>query len=115
MIEDNLISPEEQEQIDWMWNIIPAEDRKNITKEDILFVLDAMDDYLEEEGLVEYNDETEEINYLDGDVDETEQLSYVLEMAEADGRKLTSSLVQIIMDAEYQFGLEKGYYEENEE
>lgn len=112
MIEDNLISAEEQQQIDWMWNAIPEEDRKGMTKEDILFVLDAMDDYLEEAGLVEYDEETEEINYLEGDVDETEQLSFVLEMAENDGRKLTSSQVQIIMDAEYQYGLEQGYYEE---
>lgn len=112
MIEDNLISAEEQQQIDWMWNAIPEEDRKGMTKEDILFVLDVMDDYLEEAGLVEYDEETEEINYLEGDVDETEQLSFVLEMAENDGRKLTSSQVQIIMDAEYQYGLEQGYYEE---
>lgn len=112
MIEDNLISAEEQEQIDWMWDAIPEVDRAGITKEDILFVIDAMDDYLEENGLVEYDDETEEIQYLDGDVDETEQLNYVLEMAAEDHRSLTSAQVQIIMDAEYQFGLQQGYYEE---
>lgn len=111
MIEDNLISAEEKAQIDRMWEMIPEQDR-TFTKEDILFVLDAMDDYLEESGMVTYHEDTEEIEYKDGEVDETEQLQFVLDLAHEDGRKLTSAQVQIILDAEYQYGLEEGYYEE---
>ena len=114
MIEDNLLTPEEQEQIDRMWNFIPEVDRTNLTKDDILFVLDAMDDYLIDAGLAEYDVETEELDYKDGDIDETEQLNYILAAAQKDQRTLTSSQIQIILDAEYQYGLEEGYYEDEE-
>ena len=73
---------------------------------------DSMDDYLEEQGLVKVDEATGEMEYLDGDVDETEQLNYVLEVLRADGRKVSSVQVQLIQDAELQFGIEKGYYSE---
>lgn len=111
-MEEYLVSPEEKEQVQWMLNLIPAEDRKGISEDDVLFVLDAMDDYLEEMGLVEYDEKTEEIQYLEGEVDETEQLQYVLDRCVEEGIALTGVQVQLIMDAEQQWGIEQGYYEE---
>lgn len=110
-IETALMDPEEREQVEYMLSVIPEQDRKNISADDVLFVLDMMDDYLLEEGLLEYNEETEEAVYLDGEVDETEQLNYVLNQAQQDERTLTASQIQIIMDAEQQWGLKQGYYE----
>lgn len=110
---DVLMDEDERKQVEFMWNVIPEQDRKSLSKDDILFVLDAMDDFLEEKGLVEYDEENEEITYLDGEVDETEQMEYVLDMAREDERNLTASQVQIIMDAEMQWGIEQGYYEED--
>lgn len=109
--ETALMDPEEREQVEFMLSVIPEQDRKNISADDVLFVLDMMDDYLLEEGLLEYNEETEEAVYLDGEVDETEQLNYVLNQAQQDERSLTASQIQIIMDAEQQWGLKQGYYE----
>ena len=111
-IEMALLEPEERELVEFIFRTIPAEDRGAITPDDILFVLDAMDDYLEEQGLVKVDEATGEMEYLDGDVDETEQLNYVLEAARADGRSLTGVQVQLIQDAELQYGIEHGYYSE---
>lgn len=112
-LEMSLMDPEEKEQVEFMWNLIPAEDRQGMTQDDILFVLDAMDEYLEKEGLVEFDEESEEMTYQDCEIDETEQLEYVMDMVREDGRNLTGVQVQLIMDAEMQWGIQQGYYEED--
>ncbi len=122
-IEMALLEPEERELVEYIYNAIPAEDRSSgstpenpcghtLTADDILFVLDAMDDYLEEKGLLRIDEATEEMEYLDGEVDETEQLNYVLAAAKEDKRAISSVQIQLIQDAELQYGIEKGYYEE---
>ena len=73
----NLLEPEEREQLDFMWNLIPEQDRNGMRKEDLLFVLDAVDDFLEESGLLEIDSDTGEMTYLDGDVDENAELEYI--------------------------------------
>ena len=73
-----LLEPEEQELVAFIYNAIPTEDRGELTADDILLVLDLMDDYLEEQGLLREDPQTGEMEYLEGDVDETEQLNYVL-------------------------------------
>ena len=106
------MEPEERELVSYIYNAIPAEDRGELSADDILFVLDMMDDYLEEQGLVRENAQTGEMEYLDGEVDETEQLNYVLSAIREEGRAITGVQVQLIQDAELQYGIEKGYYEE---
>ncbi len=115
-IELSLLEPDEKEQLEWMWNFIPQQDRQHLTKQDLLFVLDAMDDFLQQAGLVEVADNGE-MTYLDGEVDDTEQLNYLIKaVGEAAKQKqcspLTPSQLQIIMDAELQYGIEQGWYEE---
>lgn len=112
-IEMALMEPEEQELVRYIYEAIPAEDRGNLSADDILLVLDLMDDYLEEQGLVRENPETGEMEYQDGEVDETEQLNYVLSATKAEGRVISAVQIQLIQDAELQFGIEKGYYSED--
>ena len=112
MIEMALLEPEERELVEFIYGAIPSEDRGTLTADDILFVLDAMDDFLEEQGLVKVDEATGEMEYLDGEVDETEQLNYVLRAAKEDGRSITGVQIQLIQDAELQYGIEHGYYEE---
>jgi hypothetical protein len=50
--------------------------------------------------------------YLDGEVDETEQLNYLLAACEEENRAISSVQIQLIQDAELQYGISKGYYEE---
>lgn len=111
-IEMALLEPEERELVEFIYSAIPAADRGALTADDILFVLDAMDDFLEEQGLVKVDEATGEMEYLDGEVDETEQLNYVLNAAKEDGRAITGVQIQLIQDAELQYGIEHGYYEE---
>ena len=111
-VELGLLEDDEQAQLDYIWDMIPEEDRGDMTKDDILFVLDRMDDYLESQGLVQYDSKTGEVTYLDGDVDETEQLNYVLQAAKTEGRMLNSVQIQLVQDAELQYGIEQGWYEE---
>jgi len=111
-IELALMEPEERELVQFIYDAIPAEDRKGLTPDDILLVLDLMDDYLEEQGLLREDPATGEMEYLEGDVDETEQLNFVLAATKEEGRAITSVQVQLIQDAELQYGIEHGYYSE---
>lgn len=111
-IEMALLEPEEREMVEFIFSAIPASDRGSLTADDILFVLDAMDDFLEEQGLVKVDEATGEMEYLDGEVDETEQLNYVLRAAKDDSRAISGVQIQLIQDAELQYGIEHGYYEE---
>ena len=111
-IEMALLEPEERELVSFIYELIPAEDRGTLTADDILLVLDLMDDYLEEKGLVRVDPETEEMEYLDGEVDETEQLNFVLEAMKEEHRPITSVQIQLIQDAELQYGIAHGYYSE---
>jgi hypothetical protein len=111
-IELSLMDAEEKQQLEYIWNLIPVEDRQGMTQADVLMVLDLMDDYLVSQGLLQEEDNTDEVTYLEGEIDETEQLNYLLEQTKALGRALTSEQLQMIMDGELQYGIEQGYYEE---
>ena len=111
-IELALMEPEEREMVEYILHAIPQEDRGELTADDVLFVLDLMDDFLEEQGLVKEDAETGEMEYLEGDVDETEQLNYVLKAVREDGRAISGVQIQLIQDAELQYGIEHGYYSE---
>lgn len=117
-IEMALMEPEEREMVEYIIKMINDENGENdgndgkLTADDVLFVLDMMDDYLEEKGLLREDPKTGEMEYLDGDVDETEQLDYILKAVREEGRSITSVQVQLIQDAELQYGIENGYYEE---
>ena len=120
-IEMALMEPEEREMVEYIMRMINDENGdaslnggngEKLSADDVLFVLDMMDDYLEEKGLLREDPKTGEMEYLEGDVDETEQLDYILRAVREEGRSITSVQVQLIQDAELQYGIEKGYYEE---
>ena len=120
-IEMALMEPEEREMVEYIMKMINDENGdaslnggngEKLTADDVLFVLDMMADYLEEKGLLREDPKTGEMEYLEGDVDETEQLDYILRAVREEGRSITSVQVQLIQDAELQYGIEKGYYEE---
>lgn len=113
-IELSLLDPEEKELLNYIWNLIPEADRQGITQADVLLVLDLMDDYLVENGLLEEDDQAGEMTYLDGEIDETEQLNFLVNATKEQGLALSSTQIQLIMDGELQYGIEKGYYQEEE-
>ena len=109
---EKLMDAEEKQQLEYIWNLIPAADREGMTQADVLMVLDLMDDYLVSQGLLQEEDNTDEVTYLEGEIDETEKLNYLIEQTKELGRPLTSEQLQLIMDGELQYGIEQGYYEE---
>ena len=111
-IELSLLDAEEKELLNYIWDHIPAEDRQGMTQSDVLLVLDLMDDYLVENGLLEEDEQAGEMTYLDGEIDETEQLEYLIKATKEQGHTLSSTQIQLIMDGELQYGIEKGYYQE---
>ena len=113
-IELSLLDPEEKELLNYIWNLIPEADRQGMTQADVLLVLDLMDDYLVENGLLEEDEQAGEITYLDGEIDETEQHNYLIQATKDQGHPLSSTQIQLIMDGELQYGIEKGYYQEEE-
>ena len=113
-IEMSLLDAEEKELLNYIWNNIPKEDRQGMTQSDVLLVLDLMDDFLVENGLLEEDDQAGEMTYLDGEIDETEQLNYLIVATKEQGHALSSTQIQLIMDAELQYGIEQGYYQEEE-
>lgn len=108
----SLMDAEERQMVDYIWDLIPREDQVGMTQSDVLLVLDLVDDYLEEKGLLIYRGD--EAEYLDGDIDEVDQLQYIIEGVKREGRKLSGLQVQLILDGELQYGIEQGYYEEIE-
>ena len=113
-IEMALLDPEERELVEYIYQSIPSADRGELTPDDILYVLDLMDDYLEKQGLLREDPQTGEMEYLEGEVDETEQLNYAMEAVRAAGRNISGVQIQLIQDAELQYGIEHGYYFEEE-
>ena len=109
-IELSLLEAEEKQLLEYIWNLIPEQDRQGMSQSDVLLVLDLMDDFLMEKGLVE--ESADEVNYLEGEIDETEQLEFLLEKTKENGLSLTSEQIQLVMDGELQFGIGQGYYEE---
>lgn len=109
-IELSLLEAEEKQLLDYIWNLIPQQDRQGISQTDVLLVLDLMDDFLVENGLLE--ESAEEVTYLEGEIDETDQLNYLLAKTKELGVNITSEQIQFIMDGELQYGIEQGYYTE---
>ena len=108
----SIMDPEERAMVEYIWNLIPDEDRKDLSPNDILRVLDLMDDYLEEKGLLV--EDGDEVEYLEGEIDEAEQLDYIIQAVRNDEHKLSAVQIQIILDGELQYGIKEGYYAEED-
>ncbi|MCQ2334389.1 MAG: hypothetical protein MJZ89_00970 [Paludibacteraceae bacterium] len=100
---------DDDECIQFILQLIPEEDRDGMTEDDIQYVLDAIYDYYESEGLIDEDEAT------DGYIDETAELNYIQAACRKDGIRLTDEQIQLILDAEFQYGLEKGFYEDDDE
>ena len=99
-IELSLLEAEEKQLLDYIWNLIPEQDRQGMSQTDVLLVLDLMDDYLMENGLLE--ESAEEVTYLEGEIDETQQLEYLLAKTKEQGVNLTNEQIQLIMELSMQ-------------
>lgn len=99
---------DDDECIEFIYSWIPEQDRKHLLKDDIQLVLDGIYEFYESEGLVD-EDTTEE-----ADIDEDELYEFVKQFVKDNNAKLSSEDIQLILQGEYEYGLEKGIYDEEE-
>jgi len=100
---------DDEECIRFILDLIPEQDRNGLTEDDVQYVLDVIYDFYESEGLINEDVTT------DGIVDETRELEFVRKAAKKDGIQITDEQIQLILDGEFEYGLEKGFYETDEE
>lgn len=96
--------------IQYILNLIPEEDRGNMTEDDVQYVLDVIYDFYESVGLIDEDDTADE-----GVIDEEAELEFIRKAVKKDHIQLTDQQIQLILDGEFQYGLEIGIYEEDED
>ncbi|MBQ7449354.1 MAG: hypothetical protein IJ756_06765 [Paludibacteraceae bacterium] len=99
---------DEQEAIRYILEHIPEQDKQNLTEDTVGDVLDFVDDFYEQSDL--YNEETE--TALEGEVDESDLLQFVLDKVEEEHLQLSYEQVQLILTFEFEYGCSIGVYEE---
>jgi len=100
---------DDEQCIRYIMDLIPEEDKKGMTEDDVQYVLDAIYDFYESEGLIDENVAS------DGFIDETAELEYIRKAVKKDGIQLSDEQIQLILDGEYQYGLSIGIYEDEDE
>jgi len=107
--EDDLLVYDEDEAVKFIHNLIPEEAKERITDVSIEYVLDVVYEFYDENGLIE-EDSTEEAN-----IDEEEMFKYILKCSQKDNMQLSEDDIQLIMNAEYEYGKSLGIYTNDEE
>ncbi len=98
---------DEDAAVKFIWDFIPEEDRKDLTEDDIVYVLDVIDEFYESEGLLDEDDTTAE-----GSIDEEKMYNFVLKAAKKDKMNISTEALQLILEGEYEYGVSIGIYEE---
>lgn len=113
---EEVLEYDDNEAIDYIYEFLDKDDRKEISKDDILFVLAMMGEYYEKQGLISEDEEGNEV-VSEAEIDEDEIFQFIMEKVQEDEQlaHLTGDLVDQILEGEYQYGLSTGLYEEDEE
>lgn len=111
MAKDLDLGPEFDDEacIQYIIDLIPEEDRIGITEDDIQYVLDVIYEYYNEKGFIDEDDASEAI------IDDNEEFEFVRDACHKDKVNLTDQQIQLILDGEFEYGLEIGIYEEDED
>jgi len=108
--EENLLEYSEDEAVNFIFNRLPEEAKKRINKDIINYVLDVVYDFYEEKGLLDEEDE----KVTESFIDEEELFEYILKAAKKDKINLTGEDIELILDAEFEYGKSIGIYKEEE-
>ncbi len=100
---------DEDAAVRFIMEFIPEEDRKGLTDDDIVYVLDVIDEYYESEGLLNEDETAEEAS-----IDEEKMYNFVLKAAKKDKVELSTEQIQLILEGEYEYGVSIGIYAEEE-
>ncbi|MDR3653221.1 MAG: hypothetical protein P4L34_09660 [Paludibacter sp.] len=106
--EDDLLVYDEDDAVKFILNSIPEDSKKRIDEDKIEYVLDVVYDFYDENGLID-EDSTEEAS-----IDEEEMFKFILKSSKKDKIKLSEDDIQLILDAEYEYGKSLGIYKEED-
>lgn len=106
--EDDLLVYDEDDAVKFILNFIPKEAKKRIDEDKIEYVLDVVYEFYDENGLIE-EDSTEEAS-----IDEEEMFKFILKNSRKNKIKLSEDDIQLILDAEYEYGKSLGIYKEED-
>ena len=104
---------DESEAIKFILNYLPEEDSKDLTEDDIQFVLDAIYDYYDANGLID-DENDDEADVEETDIDEADMLNFVREQAKKQKMELTDQQIQLILAGEFEYGVSIGIYHEED-
>lgn len=102
--EDDLLVYDEDDAVKYIMEQLPAEAKGKIVDTQVEYVLDVIYDYYDENGLID-EDTTEEAN-----IDEEAMMNYILKCVKKDKMDLDEDAIQLILDAEYEYGKSLGIY-----
>lgn len=97
---------DESEAIRFILDFIPEEDKKNLTDDDVQYVLDVIYEYYEENGLIE-DDETAD----EASIDEEQMFEFVKKAVKKDKMQISDEQIQLILEGEFEYGVSIGIYE----
>ncbi len=98
---------DEEAAVKFILDFIPEEDRKDLTEDEILYILDVIDDYYESEGLL-----SEDETAAEASIDEEKMYNFVLKAVKKDKMNISTEQIQLILEGEYEYGVKLGIYEE---
>jgi hypothetical protein len=97
---------DEEDAIRFILDFIPEEDKKDLTEDDVQYVLDVIYDYYEKEGLID-EDTAEEAS-----IDEEKMFDFVQKAVKKDKMHISDEQIQLILEGEFEYGVKIGIYEE---
>ncbi len=100
---------DEEAAVKFILDFIPEENRKDLTEDEILYILDVIDDYYESEGLL-----SEDETAAEASIDEEKMYNFVLKAVQKDKMNISTEQIQLILEGEYEYGVKLGIYEEEE-
>lgn len=102
--EDDLLVYDEDDAVKFILEYLDSDGEGGIDETKIEYVLDVIYDYYDEKGLVE-EDTAEEAS-----IDEEDMFNFLMKSVKKDKIEITGDEIQLILDAEYEYGKSIGVY-----
>ena len=102
--EDDLLVYDEDEAVKFISNHLPSDAKVSIDDTKVEYVLDVIYEYYDENGLIQ-EDTTEEAS-----IDEEAMFLYIRKCIKKDKINITDEEIQLMLEAEYEYGKSIGVY-----
>lgn len=103
---DDFLVYDEENAVKFILDFLPEEAKKTIDENKIVYVLDVIYDFYEENGLIE------EDSAEDASIDEELMFEYIQKCAKKDKVDLNEEEISLILDGEFEYGRSLGIYQE---